>query len=357
MRSTRLAGPVSPETKGQAELADRLQRLFGEAARSSGGFHDFDFDLAGHPVRLRFAGSSLSEPLIPALAHLETAADTEPDLTVHLWDSRSTETDPVSPPWQLEDFRELGVIRGYFGDGFFSVYDRGPQALNVVELEQQRAFYWMRNTERLSLWEHASPLRTLFHLWLGEQGIQLTHGAAVGHPDGCVLLVGNSGAGKTSTALSCLRSELQHLGDDYVPIVPGDPPEVAGLYSTAKADPAALRRLPELEQLVVSPPAPGGEKALLDLHKRAPGKVLAKAPLRAVAVTRISGEPQTRVKEIPSSAALAAVAPSTLLQLPGNGQPAIQRLGAIVRSVPCVQLDVGTDPAVVGPAIEAILDR
>jgi hypothetical protein len=44
-----------------------------------------------------------------------------------------------------------------------------------------------------------------------------------------------------------------------------------------------------------------------------------------------------------------------MLQLPGNGAPAMRLLSSVVQSVRCVQLDVGTDPALIPTAIEGIL--
>jgi hypothetical protein len=81
------------------------------------------------------------------------------------------------------------------------------------------------------------------------------------------------------------------------------------------------------------------------------------AQLKAIAVPRIVSRSETRV--LPSSAAdaLAAVAPSTLLQLPGNGPHLMRMLSATVRSVPCFALEVGSDPRRIPPALESLLDQ
>jgi hypothetical protein len=308
-------------------------------------------------VLLRFAGGDMREALLPALAHLETAAVSEPELTVHIWDSASTSTSPPAPAWDLEDYREHGVIRGFFGDGFYTVFQWGTRALNVVDSASANAYFWADSVEAMRPPERGAPLRTLLHMWLSEHGVQLVHGAAVGRPDGCVLLVGSSGAGKTTTSLACLDSDLRHLGEDYCLATPGVPPEIASLYNSAKVEPATLERLPRLKPLVVAPPSPGSEKALIDLHAAMPAKLLGSAPLRAVAVPRITGERTTRVSRCSSGAALAALAPSTLLQLPGTGREALDRLTSIVSAVPCHQLELGTDLESIPAAIESILDE
>jgi hypothetical protein len=352
MKSTNQAGPARPE---QSAFVDQLLDVSSRAADASGGFDDVWLELAGRPIRLRFAGPALSEPLLPALAHLRIDPQEEAALQVSIWDSESTSSPAPAPTWELDDFREQGVIRGFFGDGFFTVFEWGTRALNVVDAKRGQAFFWAPGPGNLGLPERGAPLRTLFNLWLSGQRVQLVHGGAVGHPDGCVLLVGRSGAGKTSTALSCLDSDLGHIGEDYCLVSEGLPPTVASLYSSAKVEAGALSRLPNAESLVASMPIVEGDKALLDLHRNRPEKMMRSAPLRAIVIPRITGRPETTTRPCSAGAALAAVAPSTILQLPGNGAPSMRLLSSVVRSVPCRYLDVGTDPALIPPAIEGIL--
>jgi hypothetical protein len=354
MKSTSQAGPARPE---QSAFVDQLLDVSSQAEAAVGGFDEVWLELAGRPIALRFAGPALSDPLLPALAHLRIDPADEADLTVRIWDSDSTSSPAPAPMWDTEDFREHGVIRGFFGDGFYTVYEWGPRALNVMNAVEGEAFFWVRSAANLGLPDRGAPLRTLFNLWLSGQDVQLVHGAAVGHPDGCVLLIGRSGSGKTSTALSCLESDLRHLGEDYVLLSAGDPPLVSSLYSSAKVEEHGLPRLPRAEKLVASMPQRVGDKALLDLHAHRPEKLMRSAPLRAVAIPRITGERETVIEPCNAGTAFAAVAPSTILQLPGNGAPAMELLSSVVRAVPSFFLDVGTEPSLIPPAIERILDE
>jgi hypothetical protein len=351
MKSTNQAGPASPE---QSAFVDQLLDVSSRATEAA-GTEEIWIELAGRPVLLRFAGDALIDLLVPALAHLRIEPREGAAIIVHIWDSESTSTPAPEPGWELDDFRERGVIRGFFGDGFFTVYEWGTRVLNVVDTERGQGFYWVRSAETLGLPERGAPLRTLLNLWLAGQDVQLVHGGAVGHSDGCVLLIGKSGAGKTSTTLSCLDSDLGHIGEDYCLLSAGEPPTVSSLYSSAKVEPDALSRLPGIEDLIASMPAGREEKVLLDINLHSKGTMMRTAPLRAVAIPRITGRPETTVTPSSAGAALAAVAPSTMLQLPGNGPPAMRLLSSVVQSVPCVHLEVGTEPALIAPAIDAIL--
>jgi hypothetical protein len=334
---------------------DELDATAERAASASGGWEDHDLRLGDAMVRLRFAGPALVPLLGRALAHTRTAAAKRPSLTVHLWDSASTGAVPPSPPWGLDDYREQGKIRGYFGDGLYSLFQPGSEALSLLDAERGRAWFWIKAADQTTQFERAAPLRTVLHLWMHERGVQLLHAAAVGTPRGCVLLVGNAGAGKSTAALACLGSPpLRILADDYCLVGQGAEPAVGTLYSSAKATEDTLARLPFLRPMASSSRV-RDEKALLFLHEHAPGRLLDTAPLRGIVVPHVAGRPETTVGPASPAAALAAVAPSTMLQLPGSGEATLRRLGEIVRAVPCHRLEVGTDPGGVADALAALL--
>ena len=118
-----------------------------------------------------------------------------------------------------------------------------------------------------------------------------------------------------------------------------------------------IARVPGLEQLAVAGPDASYHKSLLDLHARMPEKLLRGAPLRAILVPRVTDAAETTVRPCTAGAALTAVAPNTMLQLPGNGRPAMELLSSVVRAVPCHHLDLGADPSLIPAAIEAVLDE
>jgi hypothetical protein len=338
----------------RAAVAEELARCSAEAAESAGGFRDRYFELAGLPIRLRFAGPGLEDQMSLPFAHLET----EPApaaLTVFLWDSQSTESPPPKPPWSLDAYLQHGRVKDHFEDGLYAIFQRGSQSLLVLDADRGRGFFWISAAERLEMLDFGSPLRALLHIWLDLQGVQLVHSAAVGRPDGCVLIAGNAGAGKTSTALACIPSALGHLGDDYCLVSEGEPPRVSSLYSSAKIDMATLARMPWLGRLITPTPTSPAPKALLDLQAKAPEKLVRSAELRAIVLPSITGEAGTRFRRCTRPEALAGLAPSTMLQLPGTSETTLTRLSALVRAVPAYRLEAGTDPAAVPPALERIL--
>jgi hypothetical protein len=112
--------------------------------------------------------------------------------------------------------------------------------------------------------------------------------------------------------------------------------------------------LPELRnRLAPLPPTPEGKVAVA-LDER-PLRAGAGMPLRAIVVPEV-GAATSRPRPIGKSVAMAALAPTTLFQLPGS-RPADHRLlAAIIHALPAFGLTVGPDPDVVAGALADLLN-
>jgi hypothetical protein len=271
-----------------------------------------------------------------------------------MFDSASTGTDPPGPPWDPgEVFRDSGRVKASI-DGHLNG-DFAASTFSIYRPRRDHGLYWIRAADDIDTSETGSPLLTILHLWLSTRGVQVAHAGAVGDPEGCVMVVGTGGVGKSSTTLACLPSDLGILGEDYCLLGPEDTPVVHTLYSSAKANADTIERLPFLGPMVSNPNREANEKALCLLADHVPDKLVARSPLRAVAIPRITGRRETATSQASPAAALAALAPSTLFQLRGATGEALARLARAVRAVPCHYLDVGTDPEGIPAAIRSLM--
>jgi hypothetical protein len=350
-------GLIDSPGSARVGFLEDLRRATELARDGAGGLDRVDLLIAGRRVRLLFAGPALVEPLLPALEHAVDRGAGDPDLTIRIWDTASTGAVMAAPAWGTDDYREHGVIDGFFDDELQITYQWITHSLSILEPARGEAVYWVEDPAEFPFFDRAAPLRKLLAGWLASRGLQLTHAAALGDEDGCVLLAGNAGAGKSSAALACLGSPVRHIADDYCVLAPvaDAPPTVHSLYSSAKAHPDTIERLGLDPGWAANPDRPDGDKAVLYLHRHAPGRLVPAAPLRAIAVPRISGALETTYEPINGGQALAALAPSTMIQLPGTGPATMAALSGAARAVPCFRLDVGTDPAGVPAALERIL--
>ena len=80
-------------------------------------------------------------------------------------------------------------------------------------------------------------------------------------------------------------------------------------------------------------------------------------PLRAAVLPRVVGKGPTRARRIGGASLLAALAPSTIFQLPGTGRHTLTRLAGLLRRVPCFELQLGADLSEIPPELERVLDE
>ncbi|HKV36458.1 MAG TPA: hypothetical protein VJP89_19110 [Pyrinomonadaceae bacterium] len=341
-----------PREDQSVEYFQSVYDLF-KASQQVTGPVECSYTIGGYCVRLSFSGTALLS-LTTALEHLATDDQSTPDLTICLWDSESTGQRMIARPWQEEDFLARGVIQGYNTERIYTAFQHGSGAVSVLDKERNLAVFWAPD-HRLPYWEYGSPLRSILHWWLLSRGLQLVHAAAVGNSNGGVLIGGKGGSGKSTTALTCLESDLFYAGDDYTLLGLEPGPVVHSLYNSAKLNSDHVQRFPALLPKVANPERLADEKALLFVNEHYPAKVATRLPVRAVLLPRVTGLPETRWKRVSVAMTLAALAPSTIFQLPRAGNEAFQFLAKFVRQLPCFSLEVGTDLSTIPPAIERLL--
>lgn len=329
---------------------------FEQAERLADGLFERHYVIGGYPVHLSFAGSALVPRITPALEHLAGNSDSEPSLTICLWDSVSTQTTMPAPPWSAGDYVTRGEIHGFNSRNFQTAFFPWFGALSMLNTSSDLAIYWIRDAAQIPYFETGAPVRAILHWWMRNRGRMVAHAAAVGKPEGGVLLVGKGGSGKSTTALSCLDSELLLAGDDYVLLGEGTAPYVHSLYNTAKLDPDHTQRFPHLLPAISNRDRLDTQKALIFLKDHYPQKIAASFPVKAILVPRITGDPDTLIEEASVAAGLAALIPSTLFQQPGAGRQDFERLSSYVKSLPSYYLNLGRDIPAIPSAILEFLD-
>lgn len=348
--------PSSIPGKDQASKSVEYFRTVYDLFKSSQqvvGAVERNYSIGGNLIRLSFSGAALLS-LTRALEHLAVDDHSTPDLTICIWDSESTGQTMTARPWQQDDFLARGVIQGYNTERIYTAFQHGSGAVSVLDRERNLAIFWAPDP-RVPYWENGSPLRTILHWWLLTRGLQLVHAAAIGNSTGGVLIGGKGGSGKSTTALACLESNLSYVGDDYTLLELDSGPVVHSLYNSAKLNSDHVQRFPALLPRIDNPTRLAEEKALLFVHEHYPLKVATRLPVRAILLPRVTGLAETRLKRVSVAKALAALAPSTIFQLPRAGNEAFKFLAAFARQLPCFSLEVGTDLFSIPPVIEGLL--
>lgn len=347
-----------------------LFQEYAEQCAAELGTEDKLFSLGGRGVRLRFAGGRWAAILTKALRHLETREPSSPghrQLTVCVLDGSVPPRNPLLRCYlkPLVDFwpqytGPRGELLNIHGGSIAAFYQPGPDLLSIVDRAANLGFYWKRDLSPPPYYEAGSPMRSLLHAWMVEQGVQFVHGGAVGNQSGGVLLAGKGGSGKSTSVLACLNSGLKYLSDDYCMVTADDggQPHLFSLYNTAKLlGSADLARFPQLQPHVWNPDRGPHDKVTIFLHEAFPQTLISQFPLRAILVPRISGLRDTRIQPCSHAEALMALGPSSLAQLPTSGPRDLDFIGRLVRRTPCFRMDLGADLAQIPCAILQLLGQ
>jgi hypothetical protein len=99
------------------------------------------------------------------------------------------------------------------------------------------------------------------------------------------------------------------------------------------------------------------DKVTLSLHAAFPGLLARSLPLVAILIPSVPSSGRLALTPAPAAAALAALAPTTVFQLPNAGAPALSRLGEFVSATPRYFLELDQDPIRNVDAIRSLIEN
>jgi hypothetical protein len=201
----------------------------------------------------------------------------------------------------------------------------------------------------------------VFTLVARDQPVLPLHAACVGVRDRAVLLLGGSGAGKSTATLQCMLAGLGALAEDVVFVEPrrltvtGVPNYMHLRFETPRLLPAALarriRRAPVIERRYS-----GARKYEVDLRGTASGKLL--LPARLVAVVVLSRRKARRgrslLRELSARELLHALDRD---QPYARSRPLWRTLRASLRRLPKFRLERGAAAADTATALASLLTK
>ena len=249
----------------------------------------------------------------------------------------------VPPPCDRAYFTDRGDFWGFNSKRIRTAFNWSDFSVNLMDLDTNIGFYWVKTVTYLPMWVFAAPLRTLFHWWMEKNERQLIHAAAVGTKDGAVIITGKDDVGKSTTALSCLKNEMFYLANDYL-IVKLDPePVVQSLYCTVKLLPDDLKRFPEFSNYIKQSKETNYNKLLFFLYPALKDQIIPELPLKAILTSEVKATDESCFSEIPYKKILGALSFTTMSQLPYAGKYTQDYIYNLVDKLPCYLLELGKD--------------
>jgi hypothetical protein len=357
--------PPEPVSRGR-QLSTVLEEYFDYAAQRS-SVSETKLLVAGRRLRIRCIDEVHSRHLSLALAHLRHEFSGDGDFTINVWDGEvaGAPSNSLLASYLQTLYRDWtancgtrGELRGFHSPTVPAFYMPGPDVVNLVDTANGKAFFLKRDSTPLPYWEAGSPFRAILHCWLSTFGLQFVHGGAVGENGNGVLLAARGGSGKSTTTLLCLNAGMDYAGDDYCAVDPHAPIHLHSLYNTAKLLPGDLDRFPQLRARIFNPQAlveNSPDKATFFLTDLAPERMSAGFALKALLIPQVSGQTDTHLAPCGTAAALAAMAPSTVAQLPNAVQADMDRMLSIASNLPAYVLHLGSDLAQIPDVVRSVL--
>ena len=353
MDSAHFTAVDSPEARAFDEIQEGSRR-----ARSRSGPRRLQIALAGGTVAVEVSGAALFDRITPALAHLTPAGgsrdDSEPDLTVALWDA--DEGGMVGPPPAPGSDPTGRAQVSASADGRF-VLQRRTHAVIAQDRARGAVVGWFRDVDRLPLYDRGRPLHPQLLLWNQDRGAPPLHAGLVALAGRGALLVGEGGSGKTTSALTCLLHGFDFLGDDYVSLLEDERGGFVGhgVYSSTHVDPDHLAHFPELRARAVDPFWENEDKAVVFLADVFPKRLARKSPIDALFLPTVRSGPTRVTPASPAEAGLRLVQ-GALALAPHAGAGRVEALFALAAAVPAFRIDLGENLAEIPAAVARTLD-
>jgi hypothetical protein len=294
------------------------------------------------------------DPLADALAMLspgeEGAPAGDPAIRFVLRPAPPDAADPRRSGWEPSFFH--GIVQAYRRGADFLLWDRASRVLLPAPSTGAPIEIDLAPPDREPApGSTASMLQIAIAVAARGAGLFHLHAAALVLPRGDVaVVVGGSGAGKTTTTLALLEAGADYLGDDALFLTTGG----GGLRAVAfprafHLGPATLAAFPRLAPYA-GPLPPRGDKRAVDPRSAFPGRSRPSVPLdpgRVLAIfPTVTGGPTTEVLPIPRADAfghiLASSAALVVEGLPGRDEN-LALLRALLGAARCAEVRLGAD--------------
>lgn len=304
-------------------------------------------------IQCRFAGAALIPVFMPAMEHLIVEAGASIfEYTIDIWDSESTNIDFPIAPCGIDDILVRGELDGFISKRYEAAFFTHARMLTVIDHDSKHGVVCLATSLDIPAFELACPLRGILSWILRRNDIAMIHAASVGTSDGCVIIGGNSGAGKSSTALRGLAGGMFYLGDDICAISnKNNNPTVYGIYSSGKTLSSDLKFFPALTASIHSHFEEFYEKEVYFFYNQFKSQLPKSGKIKAVIIPHQDPSLAIGFQKIANANALSVICSSTKNLLPNAGNEMFYILSSILHQTPCYRFNLGNDPSLIADSL------
>lgn len=217
---------------------------------SAGDLFEVFLNVGGIEVCIRLQHPGLQRNFLTAVQHL-VINPCKPDYVIDVWEGKFTECGFPRFEYDASAVELRGEIPKYSGEGVNFAYFAHARMVHLLNENERHGVVAIMDVTQMPDFELACPFRGIFSWILRINKKAMIHSAAVADEHGDAhLIVGRSGAGKSTTAISCYLSGMKYMGDDLcaVGLAEGQV-EIYSIYSSGKTYRSEWEFLPQLSDL------------------------------------------------------------------------------------------------------------
>jgi hypothetical protein len=321
-----------------------------EEARTRAGSTPLHMLVGSRRVMIEFASPELHRRFTPALTPLAVEAGADPELTILCWDRESTGVPAPRSPWGLGDFRRKnGRVRGEVDEQVLVAYQQFVGLLHVYDRDRREGSMFTPSPADVPAWVDRAPFRHVFSWWTSDNGMALLHAAGVASDAGAALLAGASGAGKSTTAMSCLSHGMRFISDDACVVTCGDRNVVHPLYGRLKLESDAVARL-GIDVADETLQGTGQALVVPEVDRSGPD-------LRAILLLTVGPAQDTTWKRVGRPEALRRLMSTSMSEGGWVTRGGVSSLTRLVKAVPCYDVTLGSEVSGVVDAVATLINR
>lgn len=266
----------------------------------------------------------------------------------------------AEPVWQ--GVRPNGLFARYWSDGARWQMDLADAICARVDVSRGRARIALRPD---AAWAVVfGGLTFVLSMLLRPRGRQVLHGATVAlptPPHRSALIVGDSGAGKTTTALACAEAGLRLLADDSSVLSAGENGcELWGLPRPCKVHRRTMELCPDLASLP-SEPVPGdGQECAIDLRYISAPHATVTRPGVVIVLRALNAERHELTPLAPVDALTCLLRGNLRIagdpRAAGPSGEAFAAMAELTRQTRCYALSAGPDMPTLGELVRRTLE-
>lgn len=343
--------PLQPTAVAVDDFVDRCLEAFGRACANEPPI-ERHLSIADRNVVLRISAPEIARRFEPATRHVEIASGTggvrrRDSLTIGCWDTRSTGVELPPLPWGEGNLLHRDRVRGHTTGAVRVTYQESEGLLHLYDSRRGVGLVHATSARAVPDYMDRAPFRAFLGWWSSDQAMSMMHASCVAIGRDAALIAGASGSGKSTTAMTCGILGFDFLCDDVCVVelnAPGGP-LVHGVYGRSKLEESAVARLGLT-------PAVGGGPLVIE-----PARPIRQARARVLLVPELTGRRETVVEELPKTAVMRVLVPSSIREGGGLGGRALQEMTRVVDALPCQRILLGTDLVGVAAAVAEAIEE